>query len=49
MKRLGLYAAVVLLFAVTATAQDGPQFKPPEGGVPVLTGFVGLGTDFQPG
>jgi len=39
----------VLLTAFTAIAQDGPQFKQPEGGVPVLTGFVGLGNDFQSG
>src|SRR5262249_3682622 len=49
MKRAGFISAVLLLVAISANAQDGPQFKPPEEGVPLLTGFVGLGTDFQPG
>ncbi len=49
MKHFSFFAALVLLFAVTATAQDGPQYKQPEGGVPVLTGFVGFGTTFQSG
>ena len=49
MKYFSVCAALVLFFAVTATAQDGPQYKQPEGGAPLLTGFVGFGTDFQPG
>ncbi len=32
MKHFSFFAALVLLFAVTATAQDGPQYKQPEGG-----------------
>ena len=46
-KRFGFFSAVLLLAVLSASAQNGPQY--PEGGVPVLTGFVGLGTDFQPG
>ncbi len=47
-RRLSVLFVVVLLALFSANAQDGPQYKQPEGGVPVLTGFVGLGTDFQP-
>jgi hypothetical protein len=46
-KYLG-FPVFVLLIASAAIAQNGPQYKQPEGGVPVLTGFVGLGTSFQP-
>jgi hypothetical protein len=49
MKQSSFLAVLVLLIAITATAQDGPQYKQPEGGVPVLTGFVGFGTTFQSG
>ena len=49
MRHFSVLATLVLLFAVTATAQNGPQYKQPEGGAPLLTGFVGFGTDFQPG
>ena len=49
MKQFSFVAALVLLIAVTATAQDGPQYQQPEGGVPVLTGFVGFGTTLQSG
>ncbi len=49
MKQFSFLAVLVLLIAVTASAQEGPQYKQPEGGVPVLTGFVGLGTSFQSG
>ena len=49
MKQFSFLAVLALLIAVTASAQDGPQYKQPEGGVPVLTGFVGLGTSFQSG
>ena len=48
-RRFTLISAVILLVAFLANAQDGPQYKQPEGGAPLLTGFVGLGTDFQPG
>jgi len=48
-RRVGSISAVLLLVVLAASAQNGPQYKQPEGGVPVLTGFVGLGTDFQPG
>ena len=47
-KRFSILSALLVLVALSATAQDGPQFKQPEGGVPMLTGFVGLGTNFQP-
>ena len=43
------FSVFVLLLASAAIAQDGPQYKQPEGGVPVLTGFVGFGTTFQSG
>ncbi len=49
MKQFSFFAVLVLLFAVSATAQDAPQYTQPEGGVPLLTGFVGFGTTFQPG
>jgi len=49
MKRFSFFAALALLFAVSAPAQDGPQLKQPDEGVPLLTGFVGFGTTFQPG
>lgn len=48
MRHLCFFSAVLLL-VMSANAQGGPQYAQPEGGVPVLTGFVGLGTDFQPG
>lgn len=48
MIRRVIFISAVLLLAVSAGAQSGPLYKEPEGGVPVLTGFVGLGTDFQP-
>src|SRR5262245_46347660 len=34
--------------ATTAPTQ-GPQYQKQESGVPVLTGFVGLGSEFEPG
>ena len=48
-RRVGSISVVLLLAVLSASAQNGPQYKQPEDGVPVLTGFVGLGTDFQPG
>ena len=48
MKRLFLVIGMALLIAISLSAQV-PQYKKPESGVPVLTGFVGLGSEYQPG
>lgn len=48
MKGLFLTLAVALVVAAGASAQ-APQYKQPESGVPVLTGFVGLGSEYEPG
>ena len=45
---LSVHYTFLLLAVLSAIAQDGPVYKQPEGGVPVLTGFVGIGTTFQP-
>ncbi len=49
MRQFGFGIILVLLATLAAVAQDGPQFKRPEGGAPLLTGFVGFGADFQSG
>ena len=49
MKYFSFLATVVLLLTISVAAQDGPQYKQPEGGAALLTGFVGFGTSFQSG
>ena len=48
MKRLSFAFAIALLIVSSGSAQ-APQYKKPESGVPVLTGFVGLGSEYEPG
>jgi hypothetical protein len=51
-KVLLLSVFITLLMIAVATGQNqgpGPQYQKPESGVPVLTGFVGFGSTFEPG
>lgn len=43
--------SIILMCGVLAASAYGqaPQYQKPESGVPILTGFVGVGTTFQPG
>lgn len=44
--------AALIITAIIAYGQDqkqGPQYQKQESGVPVLTGFVGVGSEFEPG
>lgn len=42
-------ASAVLSAAIAASAQSGPQYQQPESAVPVLTGYVGFNSGFEPG
>ncbi len=44
-----LLGAVLLATAIAYSQSQGPQYKKQESGIPVLTGFVGLGSEFEPG
>lgn len=44
-----LLGAVLLMMTTAYGQNQGPQYQKQESGVPVLTGFVGVGTNFEPG
>src|SRR6516165_12732640 len=52
MKTFLLGVTAIFIFIALAYGQDqkqGPQYQKQESGVPVLTGFVGFGSEFVPG
>ena len=49
MKILSIAAAFLLITTFAYGQSQGPQYQKQESGVPVLTGFVGFGSEFEPG
>src|SRR5262249_60798466 len=47
--KIFLVGAALIMASIANGQNQGPRYQKPESGVPVLTGFVGFGSEFVPG